>query len=63
MGDKIGEGAHGLVKKCIDKQSRELCAVKVLTLETEHILHLRTNFIDIKELQHPNIPSYKALFF
>lgn len=60
--EKIGEGAHGVIHRCIDRQTKEECAVKTLALEKEHILHLRTNFMDIKGLKHPNILTYKALF-
>lgn len=63
LGEKIGEGAHGVVKKCYSKTTNELFAVKICTLDPEHILFLRQNFIDIKKLKHPHIISYKAIFF
>jgi len=63
MGDKLGEGAHGVVRKCYHKLTNELQAVKTMLLDREHILYLKENFIDIKRLKHPNIISYKAIFF
>lgn len=59
----MGEGAHGIVKKCVDKLTKQICAVKILTFEREHVLLFKKNFIDIKALQHPHILTYKALFF
>jgi serine/threonine protein kinase len=48
--EKAGEGAHGVVKRCIDKRTKEVCAVKIQPLETEHILLYKKNFEDIKGL-------------
>lgn len=62
MGEKIGEGAHGVVKKCYLKDSGRLYAVKSIRLDSEHILFLKRNFTDIKHLHHRNIISYHALF-
>jgi serine/threonine protein kinase len=62
LGEKIGEGAHGIVKKCYDKDTNKLYAVKTIRLDSEHILFLKRNFLDIKDLQHRNIIEYKALF-
>ena len=31
--EKTGEGAHGVVKKCIDRSSQEVCAVKTMKLD------------------------------
>ena len=33
LGEKAGEGAHGVVKKCLDKNTGSIFAVKTLTLE------------------------------
>lgn len=63
MGEKAGEGAHGIVKKCYDKKTGEVFAVKTITLEREHILFLKKNFQDVKALKHPHILTYKSLFF
>jgi hypothetical protein len=35
----------------------------MLRLDREHILFLKNNFMDIKQLRHPNIIDYKMLFF
>ena len=63
LGEKIGEGAHGVVKKCYCKETGQLLAVKTIQLDLEHTLYLKQNFIDIKNLKHPNIIRYKAIFF
>lgn len=33
VGDKIGEGAHGVVKKCFCRETGELRAVKTMSLD------------------------------
>lgn len=63
MGAKLGEGAHGVVRKCYRKVNDELLAVKTVQLDQEHLLYLKENFIDIKELKHEHIVKYKAIFF
>ena len=63
MGEKIGEGAHGVVRKCYSKESGQLFAAKTFQVDREHIIFLKQNFIDIKKLSHPNVIGYKALFF
>ena len=52
-----------MVKKCIDRYTGETCAVKTIRLEREHFLYIKHSFMDVKALKHPNIVSYKALFF
>ena len=59
----MGEGAHGVVKECIDRKTGEVLAVKTLHLERQQILFLKKNFEEVKSLNHPNILIYKALFF
>lgn len=44
VGDKIGEGSDGLVKKCYLKSTNELFAVKTMKMDEEHILYLKKNF-------------------
>lgn len=63
LGQKIGEGAHGLVRKCCDKKTGVVLAVKTMRLDDEHIHFLKKNFLAIKDLNHPNIIKYKALYF
>ena len=33
IGEKIGEGAHGVVKKCYCKETGQLYAVKTISLD------------------------------
>ena len=63
MREKAGEGAHGVVKKCLERSTGEICAVKTIKLERQHFLYIKTSFLDVKALKHPNIVGYKALFF
>ena len=59
---KIGEGAHGVVSKCINKKDNRVYAAKTIRWEDEHFRFLRTNFINIRQLRHKSIIKYKALF-
>ena len=52
-----------MVNQCVEKNSGALSAVKTLTLEREQVFYLKNNFMEIKELSHPNILSYKAIYF
>ena len=62
VGEKIGEGAHGLVRKCYLKENDKLFAVKTIRLEPEHLFYLKENFKTISNLSHPNLLRYYALF-
>lgn len=61
--EKIGEGSHGVVKKCIHRETNKQFAVKISVMESQHALFLKNNFRDIKKLKHPNILKYKAMYF
>jgi hypothetical protein len=63
VAEKIGEGAHGIVRKCVCRGSGEVRAVKTFRLEGEHIAFLKKNFKDVKQLQHAHVIAYRALFF
>lgn len=63
LGEKIGEGAHGVVRHCTEKSTGRGFAVKTITLDREHILFLKKNFTDIKALKHEHVIGYHALFF
>lgn len=63
MGDKIGEGAHGVVHKCHNKEKDKCFAVKTIVLDIEHLIFLRNNFVNIKNLKHDHIVKYKSIFF
>lgn len=62
IGEKIGEGAHGVVRKCTHRDTGETFAMKSIRLDREHILFLKRNFTEIKQLHHKNVISYHALF-
>lgn len=38
-------------------------AVKIITMDEEHILELKRNFLSICQLKHPSIIKYHALYF
>lgn len=62
LGEKIGEGSNGLVRKCYLKATRELFAVKTITMDDEHIMFLKKNFKYIKALNHPNVIRYHCMY-
>ena len=62
MLQKIGEGAHGVVSKCLKKGTNKMYAVKTIRWEDEHFRSLRTNFMTIKKLKQKSLIKYKALF-
>lgn len=45
MGQKTGQGAHGVVKRCYDRNTGQVYAVKTLTLQYEQLLALKKNFL------------------
>lgn len=64
MGDKIGEGSNGIVRKCFKKDDPlgPTYAVKSMEMDEEHILFLKNNFKTIRALDHPNIVKYQAMY-
>lgn len=63
MLEKIGEGAHGVVKKCESLKNGKIYAVKILKMDDEQIAYLKKNFINIESLDHPLIIKYKGMYF
>jgi serine/threonine protein kinase len=37
-------------------------AVKIITMDEEHIMELKKNFLSITQLRHPSIIKYHALY-
>jgi len=63
MGDKLGEGCHGEVRKCIHKITKKVYAVKMIRNgDTEIILSSITSFKIAKNLNHPAVIKPKELF-
>ena len=64
MGEKIGEGSNGIVRKCFkrDENCEKVYAVKSMEMDEEHILFLKKNFKIIRALNHPNIIKYRAMY-
>lgn len=63
MGSKIGEGSDGFVRKCYLKSKKsEVCAVKSMKMDEEHIIFLKSNFKLIHRLDHPNIIKYRNMY-
>lgn len=60
---KIGEGANGTVYRCLHKKSKKEYAVKVFSMDHEHVRELKKNFLFMKELKNIGIIKYKALYF
>ena len=63
MGEKIGEGSNGIVRKCYkkDENSKMVYTVKSMEMDEEHILFLKKNFKIIRALDHPNIIKLKEI--
>lgn len=59
----IGEGANARVHRCEYRETGKVYAVKMISMDEEHILELKKNFLSIKHLRHPNIIRYHALYF
>lgn len=49
--------------RCQHKLNNKFYAVKKFRAEEEHISELKKSFIIMKELNHPSICHYKALYF
>lgn len=61
--EMIGEGANARVHRCEYKESKKVYAVKIISMDEEHILELKKNFINIKQLRQYSIIKYHALYF
>jgi len=60
----LGEGTTGVVKKCIDRKTRESFAAKIIrTNDTEIIKAIKNEFLIQKQLSHPNIVKVYELFY
>lgn len=62
MGKKIGEGSSGYVHECLHLRRNKIYACKSMMFDDEHVPLLKKNFMDIRQLDHPNIVKYKALY-
>ena len=60
--EKLGEGTNGVVRKCKRRQNGEIFAVKSFSFDDEHLPGLKSNFLIMKRLKHPNIIKYEALY-
>lgn len=62
--DKVGEGTYGVVYKCVNMETQELCALKKIRLENEDEGIPSTAIREIsilKQMRHPNIVTLKDL--
>ncbi|KAL4479213.1 hypothetical protein ABPG72_011425 [Tetrahymena utriculariae] len=63
IGEKLGEGSQGDVRKCIHKKSQQIYAVKMIRNgDTEIILSAITSFQIAKNLNYPSIIKPYELF-
>lgn len=62
MGNKIGEGANGLVRICIHTKKNKLYAVKTMMIDEEHVPSMKKNFHEVQKLKHPSILKLKSLY-
>ena len=62
--DTIGEGTTCLVKRCIDKATRKTWSAKIVrTNDIEVIKAIKTEFLILKSLSHPNIVKVHEMFY
>ena len=60
----IGEGCTGLVRKCVNKETKELLAVKIVrTNEIEILKAVKEEFMIQSDLDHDNIVKVFEMFF
>lgn len=60
----LGQGTSGLVKKCVNRKTGELFAVKtVRTGDTEILKAIKNEFLLQRELSHPNVVRVHELFY
>eukprot|EP00826_Nyctotherus_ovalis_P059986 TRINITY_DN8389_c0_g1_i1.p2 TRINITY_DN8389_c0_g1~~TRINITY_DN8389_c0_g1_i1.p2 ORF type:complete len:131 (+),score=35.81 TRINITY_DN8389_c0_g1_i1:462-854(+) len=60
----LGQGVSGLVKKCVNKKTGELFAVKMVrTSDIEIVKAIKNEFQLQKELSHPNIVKVYELYY
>lgn len=62
IGRKIGEGTSGYVHECLHLKRNKIYACKSMMFDDEHVPVLKKNFMDMRQLDHPNIIKYKALY-
>lgn len=62
MLEKIGEGTNGVVRKCLQKSSEKIYAVKSMMIDEEQRSSLKENFNAMKLLDHPNIVGFRAIY-
>ncbi|KAL4429693.1 hypothetical protein ABPG74_017102 [Tetrahymena malaccensis] len=61
--EKIGEGSHSIVKKCLNKLNGKMYAVKIIrTDDLEIINQAKTEYQIVKELNHENILKVFEMF-
>lgn len=60
--EKIGEGGSGCVYRCRHKINNHIYAVKKFGIKEENLMELKRSFIIMKELSHPSICNFKALY-
>lgn len=58
----MGEGANGIVFKCIHKMTKKKYAVKKLSFDIENVGYLKRSFGYMKNIDHPSIIQYKSLY-
>jgi hypothetical protein len=60
----LGEGSTGLVKKCLNKETRKFYAVKIIrSNDTEFLKAIKNEYIIQKHLFHPNIVRAYEMFY
>jgi len=60
----LGEGSTGLVKKCLNKETKKFYAVKIIRCsDTEYLKAIKNEYVIQKDLSHPNIVRAYEMFY
>lgn len=62
MLEKLGEGSNGVVSRCVKNSTGKEYAVKSFRFEDEHLPSLKSNFLVMSNMSHPNIVNYESLY-
>lgn len=62
MQEKLGEGASGVVYKCMKKNGAGPYAAKQTKCEAEQVFFMKNSYNAIKKLKHQSIIKYKSIY-
>jgi calcium-dependent protein kinase len=61
--DVLGTGSFGTVRKCQDRKTNELLAIKTIKkAKVDNVENLRREIAILKEVRHPNIIEFRDVY-